>query len=155
MFKLGKLTDYGTVLMTALARQPEALRNAQDLAVQTHLALPTVAKLLRQLARAGLVESHRGALGGYRLARAPDRISVADIVCALEGPIALTECSVHSGCGIEAHCDVKSHWRVINDAIRTALDAVTLAQMAHPSSQRAHTKRPDVPIHFKPASART
>lgn len=132
MFKLGKLTDYGTVLMTALAAEPERLQASQELAAATHLAAPTVAKLLKLLGKAGLVESSRGAHGGYRLARSPDRITVADIVSAIEGPIALTECVVHTGCGIESHCGVRSNWRVINDAIRSALEAVTLAQMTLP-----------------------
>jgi len=133
MFKLGKLTDYGTVVMTALAARPDALRNAHELAAETHVAAPTVSKLLKQLAKSGLVESIRGAHGGYRLARKPDRITVADVVSALEGPIALTQCSVHDGgCSIESHCGVRGNWRLINSAIRQALESVTLAQMAEP-----------------------
>lgn len=155
MFKLGKLTDYGTVLMTALAAEPARLRASQELAAITHLAVPTVAKLLKLLGKAGLVESLRGAHGGYRLARAPERISVADIVAALEGPIALTECSVHRGCGIESHCGVRSNWRVINDAIRSALEAVTLAQMALPLRRGAAARSGhDISIRFAPTSAR-
>jgi FeS assembly SUF system regulator len=133
MLKLGKLTDYGTVVMTALAAAPGALRNAQDLAAQTHLRAPTVSKLLKQLAHGGLVESVRGVHGGYRLARAPEAITVADVVAALEGPIALTQCAVHNGgCSIEPHCGVRGNWRLINTAIRQALESVTLAQMAAP-----------------------
>lgn len=155
MFKLGKLTDYGTVLMTALAAEPARLQTSQELATGTRLAVPTVAKLLKLLGKAGLVEAMRGAHGGYRLARSPDRISVADIVAALEGPIALTECAVHRGCGIESHCGVRSNWRVINDAIRSALEAVTLAQMALPL-RRSPSTRPstDIPIRFSPPTAR-
>ncbi len=158
MFKLSKLTDYGTVLMTELALAPARLQNAHELAQSTHLAAPTVAKLLKMLAKAQLVESIRGAHGGYRLARAPDHISVADIVSALEGPIALTECSVHQGCGIESHCGVRSHWRVINDAVRSALEAVTLTQMSLPlrsgGKGRAVSLKQGVPIHFSPSQAR-
>ncbi len=97
------------------------------------MAAPTVSKLLKQLAKHGLVESIRGAHGGYRLARRPELITVADVVSALEGPIALTQCSVHGGgCAIEPHCGVRSNWRLINGAIRQALESVTLAQMAEP-----------------------
>ncbi|MGQ0699654.1 MAG: SUF system Fe-S cluster assembly regulator [Panacagrimonas sp.] len=147
MLKLGKLTDYGTVLMTALALDPARLQTSQELATSTHLAAPTVAKLLKLLGKAGLVESLRGVRGGYRLARTPDCISVADIVAALEGPIALTECAVHRGCGIESHCGVRSNWRVINHAIRSALEAVSLAQMTLPL-RRSPVTRADTPIRF-------
>lgn len=154
MFKLGKLTDYGTVLMTTLALEPGVLRTAHELAEHTHLATPTVAKLLKLLSKASLVESERGAHGGYRLARPPASISVADIICALEGPIALTECADHHGCGIESHCGVRSHWQVINHAVRSALEAVSLEQMSLPA--RSSLARPasgphkDIPIHFTP-----
>lgn len=153
MFKLGKLTDYGTVLMTRLALDPGRLQTAQQLAEQTHLASPTVSKLLKLLAKAGLVESERGAHGGYRLARDPAVISVADIICALEGPIALTECTDHHGCGIESHCGVRSHWQIINQAVRSALEAVTLQQMSLPArtqSSRVPKVTRDIPIHFTP-----
>ncbi len=153
MFKLGKLTDYGTVLMTALALDAGRVQTSQELAASTRLAPPTVAKLLKLLGKAGLVESTRGAHGGYRLAREPARITVADIVAALEGPIALTQCSVHQGgCGIESHCGVRANWRVINDAIRSALDAVTLAQMCLPLRKTPVAVRDrDIPIiRFSP-----
>ncbi len=147
MFKLGKLTDYGTVVMTALAVRPDALRNAHDLADETHVAAPTVSKLLKQLAKNGLVESIRGAHGGYRLARPPSQITVADVVCALEGPIALTQCAVHEGgCSIESHCGVRGNWRLINTAIRQALESVTLAQMAEPMRRRPADG--DTPMNF-------
>lgn len=155
MFKLGKLTDYGTVLMTALAAEPGRLQTSQELAAGTRLATPTVAKLLKLLGKAGLVESLRGAHGGYRLARAPERITVADIVSALEGPIALTECSVHRGCGIENHCGVRSNWRVINDAIRSALEAVSLAQMTLPLTRTPARTLREHPLLFSPPSTRS
>lgn len=154
MFKLGKLTDYGTVLMTALAAEPARMQTSQELATRTRLAAPTVAKLLKLLGKAGLVEALRGARGGYRLARAPERITVADIVSALEGPIALTECSVHRGCGIENHCGVRSNWRVINDAIRSALEAVTLAQMTLPLHRPAARALREHPLLFSPPGPR-
>jgi FeS assembly SUF system regulator len=150
MFKLGKLTDYGTVVMTALAAHPEALRNAHELAAETHVAAPTVSKLLKQLAKSGLVESIRGAHGGYRLARPPERITVAEVISVLEGPIALTQCAVHDGgCSIESHCGVRGNWRLINTAIRHALEAVTLAQMAEPV--RARQAAATAPVRFMPA----
>src|SRR3954447_24677900 len=98
MLKLGKLTDYGTVLMTALAVDAAHPHSAQDLATRTRITVTTVAKLLKLLGKSNLVEATRGARGGYRLARPPSDISMADIVAALEGPIALTECAVHDGC---------------------------------------------------------
>ena len=135
MFKLGKLTDYGTVVMTALAADPARVHSAHEIAEATHVSAPTVSKLLKQLAKAGLVEALRGVRGGYRLARAAEQITVADIVGAIEGPIALTECSVHVGlCSIESSCATSANWRLINTAIQQALGAVTLAQMSAPVS---------------------
>jgi len=141
VLKLSKLTDYGTLLMTTLAAAPESVRNAQELATETHVSAPTVAKLLKLLVRGGLVESTRGAHGGYRLARAPEKITVAEVVRALEGPIALTACSVHGGgCGIEESCAARVNWRVINDAVKQALDGVTLAEMAAPLRSLLRTR---------------
>lgn len=151
MFKLGKLTDYGTVLMTALASGDEAVQTAQDLACRTRLTAPTVSKLLKQLTHAGLVSSIRGAHGGYRLARGAADITVADIVAALEGPLSVTECSTHgSGCAIESHCATRANWRLINIAIREALESVSLAQMAAPLQRppRPITERPSAPLEF-------
>lgn len=128
MLRLSKMTDYGTVVLAALAREPETLHTAAELAEQTRLGLPTVSKLLKQLARGGLVRSTRGAHGGYSLARAPDAISAVEIIDAIEGPVALTECSEHAGnnCGLESICAVGSSWQRINFAIREALKAITL-----------------------------
>ena len=133
MLNLGKLTDYATVIMTVLAADPERSLSARELADRTHVAPPTVSKLLKRLSRHGMVDSTRGSQGGYRLSKPADRVTVADIIAAMEGPIALTQCSVHKGCcSIESYCGVRSNWRLINKAIRGALDAVTLAQMAQP-----------------------
>lgn len=146
MLKLSKLADYATVLLTLMARDPARLHNGQDLAARSHVPAPTAAKLLKRLARAGLLESLRGAQGGYRLRRAPERITVADVVRALEGPIALTQCSGHKGhCGIESTCATRGNWRLINTAIRQALEAVTLAQMAIP------TRPSEAPLRFHAA----
>lgn len=143
MLKLGKLADYGTMLMTALAAEPARLHSAQELAAHTHVAAPTVSKLLKLLSKNGLVESLRGARGGYRLARDPAKITVADVISAIDGPIGLTECSVHKGdCAIESSCGVRGNWRLINTAIHQALRSVTLAEMALPARRPGASRDP-------------
>lgn len=133
MLRLSKMTDYGTVVMTTLAKRPETLRNAAELAAETHIAAPTVSKLLKALAHSGLVDSVRGAHGGYRLGRAAGDIPMSELISVLEGPIAMTECSVHDGkCGIESDCDVRGNWQLINRAILSALENVSLADMVRP-----------------------
>ena len=133
MLRVSKLTDYATALMTLLAESPDRIHSAQEMAERAHLEQPTVSKLLKQLAHAGLVESFRGVNGGYRPARDPALISVADIVTAMEGPIGMTECSAQSGmCEHEAHCGVRVNWQHINRAIARALASVTLADMLEP-----------------------
>jgi FeS assembly SUF system regulator len=150
MLKLSKLSDYATMLMTAMAAEPARVHNGQELAERTHVPAPTVAKLLKALARGGLLESARGARGGYRLLHAPEQLSVADVIRALEGPIAVTECSVHGGdCDIESTCATRANWRLINSAIRQALEAVTLAQMAAPMKRLR-----EMPVKFHVAGAR-
>src|SRR6478609_8146141 len=131
MLRIGKLTDYATVILGTLAADHEQLLNAGTLAERTHIAAPTVSKLLKQLHRAGLVNSVRGTHGGYQLARDPDNISAAAILDALEGPIALTECSAGNGnCGIEHTCSVGRTWQRLNLAIRRSLNEISLAQLA-------------------------
>lgn len=152
MLRLGKLTDYATVLMTALAAEPARVRCAQDLADQTRIGAPTVAKLLKTLARAGLVESVRGARGGYRLRREPSQITVADIVCAVEGPIGLTECAQGAGgCSLEQRCGVRGNWLLISHAIRAALESVSLAQMAAGLQRPPTAAQREVVMHRAPA----
>jgi len=138
MLRVSKLTDYATVVMTCLAAG-DGVMSAQALAERARLELPTVSKLLKQLAQAELVASTRGINGGYRLARAPERITIADVVTAMEGPIGMTECSAHAGlCGHEPHCGVRVNWQRINHAIAGALASVTLADMLHtPPKPRA------------------
>lgn len=144
MLKLSKLADYATVLMTAAAREPARTHTGQELAERTHVPLPTVAKLLKVLTRAQLLESLRGAHGGYRLARSAEKISVADIIGALEGPIAVTACSGHGKeiCNIETNCATRANWRLINTAIHQALAAVTLAQMAQGAGPTTRSMTP-------------
>lgn len=137
MLRVSKLTDYATVVMTCLAVAKAEVLSAQQLAELAHLEVPTVSKLLKQLAHAGLVESRRGVNGGYLLSREPRRISIADIVTAMEGPIGMTECSAQSGlCGHEPHCGVRVNWQRISQAIRTALESVTLADMVAAPARR-------------------
>jgi len=131
MLRISRLTDYATVVLAALAEPPVQRRTAAELAESTHIAAPTVSKLLKQLQRSGLVVSTRGLRGGYQLSRAPQQISAAAILDALEGPMALTDCSAgHGHCGIEATCRVGRVWQRLNLAIRRALADVTLAQLA-------------------------
>lgn len=138
MLRVSKLTDYATVVMTVLAgvaaaRGADAVISAQDLAERARLELPTVSKLLKQLAHAGLVASSRGVNGGYRLARAAERITIAEVVTAMEGPIGMTECSARAGsCGHEPHCGVRVNWQRINHAIAQALASVSVADMVKP-----------------------
>jgi FeS assembly SUF system regulator len=135
MLRMTRLTDYGFVLLTHIARHPERLtRNAPELALAARLPLPTVSKILKILAREGLLVPHRGAKGGFSLARPPEEITVADVITALEGPVALTECSAHGAdrCEIESLCPVTSNWRRINRAVLEALQGLTLAEMASP-----------------------
>ena len=134
MLRVTKLTDYATVVMTVLAARPGEVLSAPELAEQAGLEAPTVAKVLKALAAAGLVAGFRGANGGYRLARAAADINLVEIVEAMEGPLAMTECSVHDGqCGIEASCGVRANWRRINDVVADALRGVSLAQMLGPA----------------------
>ncbi len=131
MIRITKQTDYGIVLLTHLAAFPERQFNAPELAAEAHLPLPMVSKILKLLAREGLLTSHRGVKGGYGLARQAEEISMAEIIAALEGPIAITECiSVESDCSHEALCPVRSNWQRINDAVRAALMGISLSEMA-------------------------
>ena len=137
--KLSSLADYAVVMMTAAARHCGGLRatgcrlNATSLAEETGLPLPTVQKLVSRLSAAGLIESQRGTGGGFRLSRPPAAITLADIVEAVEGPIALTACVEHGAhdCAVEAGCRVKPHWNAVNGAVRGALAGVSLASLSH------------------------
>ncbi len=135
MIRMTRVTDYGIVLLTYFAKTPEAtLHTARDLARDAHLPLPTVNKVLKTLTRHGLLESHRGVKGGYALARHPEEISVAEIISATEGPVAMTECTVDGpgGCDLESECPGADNWQRINQAIQEALDGITLAEMTRP-----------------------
>jgi FeS assembly SUF system regulator len=139
VIRLSRLTDYGIVLMAHLAsREAGRIHNAREVAAEAGLPLPVVSKILKALARDGLLESQRGAKGGYSLARAPEAITVPEMISALEGPIGLTECTQHPGaCPQEASCHVREPWQRINQAVRGALERITLAELAAPAGGRA------------------
>jgi FeS assembly SUF system regulator len=131
--RLTHLADYAVVMMTAAARRGDGTRlSATDLAGETGVPLPTAQKLMQQLAAHGLLIGQRGAGGGYALARPVAEISLADIVEAIEGPIAMTQCAdgVNHDCILDAHCRVKPHMGVVGDAVRGALGAVSLRELA-------------------------
>ncbi|MEM7227346.1 MAG: SUF system Fe-S cluster assembly regulator [Planctomycetota bacterium] len=129
--KLSKLTDYGVVLLSFLAASPDKSKSAASLADETGIPGPTVAKLMKMLARSGLVTSTRGIAGGYALANQADQISVACIIGAIEGPIALTACVEESedDCSVESTCGVAGNWDSVNAAVKAALQNVKLTDM--------------------------
>lgn len=128
MLRISKLTDYGLVILTHMAQGPTPQRTAQELARCSRVPLPTVSKILKELSKAGIVASHRGRRGGYSLSRRPEEISVAAVVEALEGPVALTECSGTEGdCSLEATCVTRGHWAPISRAIHGTLQRMTLS----------------------------
>jgi len=133
MLRISKLTDYATVLLAELARQQpwDTRASASQLAEGTAIEPSTVAKVLKMLARGGLVRSIRGVNGGYQLTHSPQQTTVASIVTAMEGPIALTECGLEPGlCSHEAYCSLRSSWQKIGDAVERALNDLTLADLA-------------------------
>jgi FeS assembly SUF system regulator len=131
MLRISKLTDYATVILARLAAEPERRFTAAQIALETHLALPTVSKLLKQLQRHALVLSTRGLHGGYLLARPAAEINAAQILDALEGPVALTECAGSaSHCCIETTCLVSKAWQRVNLAVRRSLQEITLRELA-------------------------
>jgi FeS assembly SUF system regulator len=130
------MTDYAVVLATYLAAT-EGPHAARDLAVQTQIPEPTASKVLKKLARAGVVVSQRGAKGGYALARSPNEIGVNEVIEAIEGPIAVTECSdetTDSLCEYETNCGARANWQRINLAVHNALSEITLTDMAFPGT---------------------
>ncbi len=134
MLRVTKLADYGILMLTYFAAHGASTHTARDIAAVVRLPLPVVSKILKSLARDGLLISQRGTKGGYGLARRPEAITVADIIRALEGPIAVTECTdiVKGECGLELGCPVRTNWHLINRAIYQALERITLAEMTQP-----------------------
>ncbi|MCC5868650.1 MAG: SUF system Fe-S cluster assembly regulator [Gammaproteobacteria bacterium] len=164
MLRMSRLTDYATVVLAQMAAAPERLHTASELAAGTGLTQTTVSKLLKAMARSGLLSSQRGASGGYTLARPAARISAADVLDALEGPVALTECSSDDGgCEYEAKCRVGNAWQVINAAIRRALEDISLVDLVSRNPRFGPLRLGDtqadstasngdtsVPMHFRP-----
>ena len=156
MIRLTKLTDYGFVMLTIFAKGEGAtVHNAPEIAAEANVPLPTASKILKMLARDGLLIAHRGVKGGYRLSRPPQEITVADVIHALEGPIAITECSDHtteSDCGLRGGCPVSNNWQRINQVVFEALRRITLAELSsqdlefaaevHPVACNCHTPVP-------------
>ena len=135
MLKLSRMIDYGVVVLSQMAHRRSNLTTAPELAEATGLPAPMVSKVLKSLARSDLVVSHRGVHGGYNLSCGPDEISVAAIVEALEGPVALTACVEASDahCQVESLCPIRGGWEKVNDAIRGALEAVSLSDLIYTS----------------------
>lgn len=130
MLRVGKMADYGLVIMNALAKQPTGLVSMEALSQQTHLSMPTVRKIMRLLVNAGLVRSLRGSKGGYQLARLPEFISVIHILAAVEGPVAITECcDEDASCELSGGCDMESHWSSINQLVMHILGNISLADL--------------------------
>ena len=136
MLRLSKLTDYATVILSYMAKEHTQRHAAQEISEETGIAQPTVSKILKLLVKAKILSSTRGVKGGYILTRIPAKISVATVICALEGPIALTECSAsHKNCEQAMGCDIQGNWGLINQTIFNALESVTLADMVLPAKQ--------------------
>ena len=140
--RLSSLADYAVVMLTAAARRYAGMPcSAAVIAAETGVPLPTAQKLVSRLAAAGLVESARGTGGGFRLARSASEISLAQIIEAVEGPIAMTTCvdDHRDNCALDHHCAVKPHWGVVNEAVRGALAGVSLARLATPHPAQSRT----------------
>jgi FeS assembly SUF system regulator len=140
MLKMSKLADYGTVILTAIARTPQHLQSAAELAAALRVPAPTVSKVLKILTREGLVVSVRGAKGGYLLSRPATEISIAEIVKAMEGPIGMTECCTVPGlCTHEHGCPARANWQWVNRMVLQTLEQVTLAHMLAPPAEAIDT----------------
>jgi FeS assembly SUF system regulator len=139
VLRITRQTDYGVILLTHLAERPGRVYNASEMAAETGLPVPMAGKVLKTLARAGVLASQRGARGGYSLARPPEAITMAEVITALEGPIALTECIAQGPgeCGQESACRTRGNWHHINAAVYHALAHISLAEMARPAPPTA------------------
>jgi FeS assembly SUF system regulator len=150
MIRITRQTDYGILLLSQMASHPLAeVHTAKNVAQQSRISLPMASKILKALAKAGLLVSHRGVKGGYRLAASAEHISLGDVIKALEGPIGMTECSFNPGaCEQEGSCPVQSNWQRISLAMRDALDRIPLSDMViphmHPPDLRLLTVSPQL-----------
>lgn len=148
MLRISKLTDYAILMMVELTRDGEML-SAQAVAERIRVEAPTASKVLKLLAGGGLLESFRGANGGYQVSRKAAEISVAEVIAAVEGPIAMTECAVEEGlCNQEDSCELRGNWQRISLAVAGALQEVSLAEMAAPMGRSAN------PLHITTLDAR-
>lgn len=134
MIRLTRLADYAVVLMAHMAEQPEGVHSASGISAITQIPAPTVSKILGTMARAGILTSHRGLNGGFSLALSPVNITLAAIISAVDGPIALTNCieDDHADCDILGSCRMRGYWQKINLAVRGALENITLAELSTP-----------------------
>ena len=143
MLRISKMTDYAIMVMVELHVSRGEVLSAHALAERSHLELPTVSKVMKLLVKTGLVDSYRGANGGYSLERNAEDVNVAEIIAAIEGPIAMTECSVEKGlCAQEAMCNLRGNWQRISIAVTKAMEGVSLAEMAQPVKSTA------APLHI-------
>jgi FeS assembly SUF system regulator len=135
MLRLNRMTDYAVVVLGQMARQPGLVQTAAHIAEGTAIPLPTASKLLKQMAGSTLITSHRGANGGYSLDRPAEDVKVSEIVEALDGPIALTACvdGAEDHCVVESLCPMRGNWNRVNNAIREALESVSLAELIDPT----------------------
>ena len=137
MLRISKLTDYAILVMVELTREGEML-SAHSLAERVGIEVPTASKVLKLLTGGGLLDSYRGANGGYKVNREAADISVAEVISAIEGPIAMTECSEEEGlCSQEASCELRGNWQRISQAVSLALQEVSLAEMSAPAGKQA------------------
>ena len=132
MLRLSRLTDYATAALGWMAEHPGRIVPVAELAQALRLEDPTVAKVLKRLAQAGVVESFRGAAGGYRLARPAEQINLASIVEALEGPIGMTDCAAGANCEHARYCGVSAPWQRISAVVADTLSRMSLADLARP-----------------------
>ena len=133
MLRLGKLTDYATVILSFMAKSQGTVHAALEISTATGIAQPTVSKILKLLVKAKVLSSIRGSKGGYALVQTPEKITVASVITAVEGPISLTECSTtEHGCEQVSGCQIGNNWRLVNQTVQHALESVTLADMMLP-----------------------
>ncbi len=134
MLKITRLSDYAVAVLGYMANSDERVQTAKGLAVRTGLPQPAVSKILKSLARSKVLESHRGVQGGYRLAREASRVSVADVIEAVEGPVALTDCGDDSSteCEFTGQCSVQANWLRINQVVKRALSNISVEDMMLP-----------------------
>lgn len=146
MLKISKMADYGTMILSCMARSSERLWQAKQLAEVTGVPAPMVSKILKALSKGQLLVSSRGKSGGYRLSRVSDKITLAQIVRVLDEDIALTECSGdHGACRIHQHCHTRHHWNAINRFLEETFSRITLADLTHqlPHWMRSQVTSPD------------